>query len=75
MRNLRQAGYNNQASSAVIEGGRWEVCDRPRFQGRCVVLRPGRYSSLSAMGLGDRVSSIRPAGGRDQDDRRAGGGR
>jgi hypothetical protein len=74
VRNLRQSGYNNQASSAVVENGRWEVCDRPRFQGRCVVLRPGRYNSLSAIGLSDRVSSIRPAGGRDQDDRRAGGG-
>ena len=38
---------------------RWEVCENAGFGGRCVVLRPGRYPSLAAMGLNDRVSSVR----------------
>lgn len=73
VRNLRQSGYNNRASSAVVESGRWQACDQPRFQGRCIVLRPGQYNSLSAMGMGDRIASIRRAGGRDQEDGRVGG--
>jgi uncharacterized protein YcfJ len=57
--NLERAGFNDRASSAEVHGERWEVCDGVRFQGRCVVLRPGRYPSLAAMSLNDRVSSVR----------------
>lgn len=56
---LNGAGFNDRASSLVIQGQRWEVCEDNRFNGRCVVLGPGRYSSLSAMGLNDRISSLR----------------
>ena len=57
--NLQGVGFNDRASSAVAAGQRWEVCDDVRFRGRCVVLRPGQYPSLSAMGLDNRVSSVR----------------
>ena len=57
--NLRRFGFNDRASSVVVLGARWEVCEGARFSGRCVVLRPGRYASLAAMGLNDRVSSVR----------------
>ena len=57
--NLERSGFNDRASSAVVTNERWEVCDDVRFSGRCFVLRPGRYSSLAAMGLNDRVSSVR----------------
>jgi uncharacterized protein YcfJ len=57
--NLERAGFNDRASSAVVRGRPWEFCDNARFDGRCVVLAPGRYPSLSAMGLNDRVSSVR----------------
>ena len=59
VRNFAQYGFNDRASSAVVAGNRWEVCEDARFNGRCVVLRPGRYPSLAAMGLNDRVSSVR----------------
>jgi uncharacterized protein YcfJ len=58
--NLERVDFNDRASSAVVFGERWEVCEEARFQGRCVVLRPGRYPSLAAMGLNNRVSSVRP---------------
>src|SRR6185295_342452 len=45
--------------SAVVFGNRWEVCEDVRFSGRCVVLRPGRYPSLTSMGLNNRISSVR----------------
>ena len=54
-------GFNDRASSAIVASGRWEVCEDVRFEGRCVVLRPGNYDSLRAMGMNDRVSSVRPA--------------
>jgi uncharacterized protein YcfJ/uncharacterized protein (UPF0179 family) len=57
--NLRRTGFKERAASAVVVGDRWEVCDDTRFRGRCVVLRPGRYTSLAAMGLNDRISSVR----------------
>lgn len=53
-------GFNDRASSVVVLSERWEVCEDARFRGRCVVLRPGRYPSLAAMGLNDPVSSGRP---------------
>ncbi|HZV92158.1 MAG TPA: beta/gamma crystallin family protein [Caldimonas sp.] len=57
-------GFNDRASSVIVRSGRWELCDDARFGGRCIMLRPGRYRSLSAMGLNDRISSVRPAGRR-----------
>jgi hypothetical protein len=57
--NLERFGFNDRASSAVVRGDSWEVCDDVRFSGKCVVLRPGRYSSLAAMGLDNRVTSAR----------------
>lgn len=57
--NFQRYGFNDRASSVVVVGERWEVCDDARFNGRCVVLRPGKYPSLTAMGLNDRVSSVR----------------
>ncbi len=57
--NLERSGFNDRASSVEVASDRWEVCEDVRFSGRCVVLRPGRYPSLAAMGLNDRVSSVR----------------
>jgi uncharacterized protein YcfJ len=57
--NLERFGFNDRASSAVVLGEPWEVCDDARFGGRCKVLRPGRYPSLAAMGINDRISSVR----------------
>jgi uncharacterized protein YcfJ len=69
--NLQRFGFNDRASSVVVIGDRWEVCEDARFGGRCVVLRPGRYASLAAMGLNDRISSVRDVGRSAQiDDRR-----
>jgi uncharacterized protein YcfJ len=56
--NFMRVGFNDRASSVVVLRDRWEVCDDAGYGGRCVVLRPGSYPSLSAMGLNDRVSSV-----------------
>lgn len=57
--NFERFGFNDRASSAIVLNNRWEVCEDARYNGRCVVLRPGRYASLAAMGLDNRVSSVR----------------
>ena len=62
---FRDSGFNDRASSALVRGDRsdrWEVCEDGGFRGRCVILRPGQYPSLTAMGLNDRVSSARVVG-------------
>ncbi len=56
---FRSSGFNDRSSSAVVLGQRWEVCENSRFNGRCMVLNPGRYPSLAAMGINDRISSVR----------------
>jgi uncharacterized protein YcfJ len=60
LRNFERAGLDDRVSSAVIVGRPWRACEDVRFEGRCTVLRPGQYASLSAMGLHDRLSSARP---------------
>lgn len=57
--NLGRYGFNDRASSIVVLADRWEVCENADFGGRCAVLRPGRYPSLAAFGLNDRISSVR----------------
>jgi Beta/Gamma crystallin/Glycine zipper 2TM domain len=64
--NLDRYGFNDAASSAVVTRGRWEVCTDEQFGGECRLLQPGSYDSLRGMGLGNRVSSVRPAGGARQ---------
>jgi uncharacterized protein YcfJ len=60
VRDFQRIGFNDRASSLVITAGeRWEACENARFGGRCIVLRPGQYGSLAAMGLEHRISSVR----------------
>jgi hypothetical protein len=57
-----RAGFNDRASSVVVESGRWEVCEDIRLQGHCVMLRKGSYETLRGLGLENRISSVRPLG-------------
>ena len=62
VRNLSRYGFNDRASSVTVDRGRWEVCEDVNFGGHCAILRPGSYNSLRAMGLNDRISSVRRVG-------------
>lgn len=66
--NLNRNQFNDRASSVVVAGVPWELCEDNRFRGRCVVLRPGQYPSMKAMGLNDRVTSVRIASRDARDD-------
>jgi uncharacterized protein YcfJ len=59
VRNLNKQNFNDRASSVIVTGNRWEICDDAGFSGQCVVLRPGQYPSLTELGLNDRISSAR----------------
>jgi uncharacterized protein YcfJ len=56
---FKRSGFNDRASSVVVDGGRWEVCEDPGYEGRCVVIRRGSYDSLQRMGVNNRISSVR----------------
>jgi uncharacterized protein YcfJ len=60
---FRRQGFNDRASSVIVDSGRWEVCEDAAFRGTCVVLRPGSYDSLKRMGVNNRVSSVRRVSG------------
>lgn len=66
--NFDRTGFNDRTSSIVVDKGRWEVCEHANFKGRCVVLRRGSYDTLSALGLNNAISSVRPAGNRQSYD-------
>jgi len=61
--NLDRFGFNDRASSLIVERGQWQVCEDADFGGYCVALRPGQYASLGAMGLNNRISSLRRISG------------
>jgi uncharacterized protein YcfJ len=60
LNHTRNTALDDRASSAIVTGQRWLVCEEARYRGRCVVLRPGQYPMLSAMGLNEPISSARP---------------
>lgn len=63
VRNFERIGFNDRASSAIVERGSWEVCEDEQFHGRCAVLRRGSYPSLASIGMNNRISSVRPVSG------------
>lgn len=83
--NLANSGYNDKASSVTIRGGSWQLCSDADYRGHCITLGPGRYPSLRAWGMNDKVSSLRETdgwggfrggdGGRGRDDDHPRGGR
>ena len=62
--NLDGTGFNDRASSAIIDHGRWQLCEHADFGGRCIVLDRGQYPSLAYAGLNNQVSSMRRVSGR-----------
>jgi hypothetical protein len=58
----------DQASSAVVDSGRWQVCTQPGFKGDCMELGPGRYSRLDPR-IFHRIESARQVGGDERNQR------
>jgi uncharacterized protein YcfJ len=68
---LSRAGFNDRASSVVVERGRWEVCEDAGFRGECRILKRGSYDSLAGMGLDNSISSVRQVRGNRRFDNEA----
>lgn len=68
---FNRVGFNDRASSVVVDRGQWEVCDDAGFRGNCMILRKGSYESLRGMGMNDRISSVRPVAMRPHYDNEA----
>jgi len=57
-RDLAGSGIVDQASSAVVRSGRWEVCTQPDFGGDCMILGRGHFPRLDAR-IFHRIESVR----------------
>lgn len=57
--NFAPLGFNDRVSSAEVRAGTWQLCEDAGYRGQCVTLTPGRHGSLRAVGMNDRVSSVR----------------
>lgn len=56
-RNLRDAGFNDRASSLVVHSGVWEICADKDFGGYCAVFERGQYPNLR--NFNNSISSAR----------------
>jgi len=57
--NFQSLGFNDRASSLVVQSGTWEFCTDAGFRGTCRTFGPGRYPTLGA-GMTKALSSARP---------------
>jgi len=57
--NFQDLDFNDRASSVLVVGGEWELCEHGHYRGRCVRLGPGRHRSLVELGFNDVASSAR----------------
>ena len=62
---LVHSGVEDQASSARIDWGQWQLCTQPDFKGDCMTLGPGDYSRLDER-VFHKVESVRQVGGNDR---------
>ncbi len=46
--NFKELGFNDRASSLVVQSGTWEFCTDASFRGTCRTFGPGRYPTLGA---------------------------
>ncbi|MCC7216323.1 MAG: beta/gamma crystallin family protein, partial [Burkholderiales bacterium] len=72
--NLGGTGFNDRATSAIVNGATWQLCVDADYTSTCEVFGPGRHDSLAA--VTGRVSSARPfyGGGGNQGGGGWGGG-
>lgn len=57
VRNLREAGFNDRASSLIVHSGVWEICEHKDFGGYCAVFERGEYPHLR--NFNNNISSAR----------------
>jgi hypothetical protein len=58
MTSLQGTGVFDQSKSIVVRSGQWQACSQPNFEGDCLVLGRGQYSTLPQQ-LNGRIESVR----------------
>lgn len=58
-RDLERLNFDDRVASMRVEAGRWLLCSRADFEGRCRTFGPGEYPRLGSE-LDRRVTSARP---------------
>lgn len=56
------SGFQDKAESVQVTSGLWEICERAGFGGRCAMVS-SNVTDLGALGLRNRVKSVRPRSG------------
>lgn len=56
--NLWNRGFADQATSLRLSGGRWQLCTKTNYQGRCVIVNYD-VRDLRSLNMNDRIESIR----------------
>ena len=56
--NLQSYGFADLASSANVQGGRWQLCTRPYYRGRCVTVDES-VNNFEDLGINDHTESLR----------------
>jgi len=57
---LGNFGYRNSVMSILVNQGRWELCEKPQYEGRCHVFGPGPHEVMPDA-LRYSQGSLRPA--------------
>jgi hypothetical protein len=55
---LNAEAFGNLASSALVQGGVWQICDQPYYRGYCIVLDRSN-TNFANIGFNDRAESVR----------------
>lgn len=55
---LGSYSFSNLTSSVVVQGGVWQLCDKPNYRGYCVIVDRSQ-SNLWPFGFNDRTESLR----------------
>lgn len=61
MWSLERRGFDERASSLIVNEGEWELCTDRGWEGFCRVFGPGQYPQLGRR-MNDQVSSLRRIG-------------
>lgn len=56
--NLNVYGMGNLVSSVIVQGGFWQLCDRPNYRGDCILISRSQ-PNLYPQNFNDRAESLR----------------
>lgn len=55
---MNQQAFGHTASSAVVQGGVWQLCDQTYYRGNCIIVDRAERN-FNSIGFNDRAESLR----------------